>query len=69
MRAAIPNSPPVWTIDDGWGANLSIVHPAPPPRRTKPRPRLTPEQRGRFWQSVVDTGAAAKAEPGGKGQP
>ena len=69
MTLANENITPVWTYDDGWVTNLWIVHPSPPPQRTKPRPRLTPEQRGRFWQSVVDTGAAAKAEPGGKGQP
>ena len=60
MRTATPNSPPVWTSDDGWVTNLRIAHPAPPPLRTRHRPRLTPEQRGCFWQSVVDTGAAAK---------
>ena len=55
------NSVPAWTIDDGRVADLGIEHPAPPPSITKPRPRLTPEQRGRFWQSVADTSAAAKA--------
>ena len=68
MRTATPNSPPVWTYDDGWVTNLRIVHPAPLPRRTKPRPRLTPEQRGRFWQSVADTSAAAKADTGEEGR-
>ena len=67
IKTTIPT--PVWTYDDGWVTNLWIEYPAPPPRPTKSRPRLTPEQRGRFWQSVVDTSAAAKAEPSGKGQP
>ena len=58
------NSVPVWTMDDGRVADLGIVHPTPPPRPTKSRPRLTPEQRGRFWQSVADTSAAAKANSG-----
>ena len=61
MISATHNPTPVWTIDDGWFTNLRIVHPAPPPLRTKPRPQLTPAQRGRFWQSVVDTSVAAKA--------
>ena len=68
MRTATPNSPPVWTSDDGWVTNLRVIHPAPPPLRTKPRPQLTPEQRGRFWQSVVDTSAAAKVNTGEEGQ-
>lgn len=59
---------PVWISDDGWVTNLRIVHPAPLPRRTKPRPRLTPEQRGRFWQSVANTSAAAKADTGEEGR-
>ena len=62
------NSVPVWTMDDGRVADLGIVHPTPPPFRTKPRPRLTPAQRGRFWQSVVDTSAAAKVNTGEEGQ-
>lgn len=68
MRAAIPNSPPVWTIDDCLVSNLRIVHPSPPPLRTKQRPRLTPEQRGRFWQSVIDTRSAAKPNSGEEGR-
>ena len=61
MKAADHKRPWVWTGDDGRVTNLRYKY--PPPRRTKPRPRLTPEQRGRFWQSVVDTSAAAKANP------
>ena len=68
MISATHNPTPVWTIDDGWFTNLRIVHPAPLPRRTKPRPRLTPEQRGRFWQSVANTSAAAKADTGEEGR-
>lgn len=61
MRVATPNSPPVWTIDDGWVSNLRIVHLVPPLRRSKPRPQLTPAQRGRFWSSVGQTIEAAEA--------
>lgn len=68
MRAVNKNAAPVWTIDDGWVCNLRIEHPAPPPCSTKSRPRLTPEQRGRFWQSVADTSAAAKADTGEEGR-
>ena len=58
MRAPVKKATPLWTSDDGLVTKPRTVHPAPPPGITKPRPRLTPEQRGRFWQSV---GAAIEA--------
>lgn len=63
MSAVAHKAIPVWTSDDGWVTNLRIEHSAPPPRPTKSRQRLTPDQRGRFWQSIVETSSAAKAEP------
>ena len=68
MRIRTTNPITVWTCDDSWVTNLRNVHPVPPPRRTKLRPQLTPEQRGRFWQSVVDTNSAAKADMGEEGR-
>lgn len=68
MRIRTTNPTPVWTIDDGRVSNIRIERSAPPPPRTKLRPRLTPEQRGRFWQSVVDTSAAAKPKLGEEGR-
>lgn len=61
MSAAATKAIPMWISDDGWVTSLRIERSAPAPLRTKPSPRLTPAQRGRFWQSVVDTSAAAKA--------
>lgn len=52
MSAAAPKAIPMWISDDGWVTNLRIERSAPAPLCTKPRPRLTPAQRGRFWSSV-----------------
>ena len=60
MQKRNMNAVRVWRCDSNWVTNL-LKYQSPPPRPTKSRPRLTPAQRGRFWQSVVDTSAAAKA--------
>ena len=61
MSAAAPKAIPIWISDDGWVSNLRIVHLVPPPRRSKPRPQLTPAQRGRFWSSVGQAIEAVRA--------